>query len=664
MPARRGEEARSQGVAAVAGRESRDDGKADFKARRVKPGESFASIASALFGDKRAALLLQDLNPDARRQGAALAADQALRIPSRDYVARWATRMGFALARRSEGSATRRRRWQAFAQPAARPRSRGGEIAALAASVDFDRLVDGVAALDTAGRGFEIWQAMARIGDDAVRQALGATPASELEASIEHTRARVAIRGALASQVQKVVARCCADLFDRLATAAEQTLRRPERVARLLVALGSLAPGRSQELLTAMGLPPDLAATTVARLPALARARRAANGFAAAPTSARTEIAAIARAQGVAIDSVDVETLVEQAAISTAARDRLAVLAAGLDAPAADLARLLKPLATALRSVAKALAAAATDRAQVPLLVHTAREIAVAVERARRELGITRSDSSAARALDELLGRAAGTPAPLVQFALRLPRLFGSALVDVDAAALERGLAALVGASAVPEAERGPALQRLAAADLRARMAVAERATTDRRCDAAALGRTAAALARSSLLSGVLAAAAAPRKKRLHQAWLARFTTGEASARPLDAAALAADARGWLDGAAELRELFPDAALRASRALEFTRRHPEFFGELTAQLPAPLPPAGRRRQAAAAVGLIAAAYAVERAHALRSPAEAAGELARAIRESGGAILDIAEQQLAALCGDDPRGRRPPPPRRE
>jgi len=642
----------------VGGREQRSEGTARLKARPVKPGETFASIASTLFGDPRAALLLQDLNPEARCQGPALATGQALRIPSRDDVTQWARRMGFALARRSEGSATRRRKWQAFAQPVARPRERGGEIAALAASDDFGRLIHDVADLDTAGRGFEVWQAMARLGDDAVRQALGAAPSGDLDAAISRTTARVAIRGALASHVRAVLAECCAEMFDRLATAVEQTLRRPERIARLLAALGSLPAERSRQLLAASGLHPDQAAATVARLPALTAARRAANAFAAAPTSARTEIAAIARDHGVAINSIDVQALVEQAPTSPAARDRLAVLAVGLGEPAADLARLLKPLATALRSVGKALAAAATDRAQLPLLAHAARTIDGVVVQARSRLGITRSDSAAARALDELLAGTGASPSPLAQFAMRLPRLFDRALFDVDLAALDRGLAALVQAAAVPEAERGPALHKLATADLHARMAVAERASTDRRCDAAALGRIAAALARSSLLSGLLASptATGPRKKRLHDIWLARFTTGDGSVREIEASVLAADVRGWLEGAAELRELFPDVALRASRSLEFTRRHPEFFSGLVEQLPTPLPAAGRRRQTAAAVGLIGAAVALDRALVLRSTSDLAGDVARAVRESGGLILDQAEQQLAALLEAAPQTR--------
>lgn len=645
-------------VVGVVGREQQKEGTAKLTARPVKAGETFASIASALFGDPRAALYLQDLNPEARRKGNALATGQALRIPCRDDVAHWAKRMGFALARRSEGSATRRRKWQAFAQPVTRPRERGGEIAALAASDDFGQLIEDVADLDTAGRGFEVWQAMARIGDDAVKQALGATPARELESAVGRTTARVAIRGALANHVREVVAQCCADRFDRLATAIEQTLRRPERIARLLAALGTLPAPRSEELLAAMGLPPELAARTVARLPALATARRAANAFAAAPTSARTEIAALAREHGVAINSIDVQTLIEQAPSSVAARDRLAVLAVGLGEPASDLARLLKPLATALRSVGKALAAAAADRDQVPLLAHAARAIDSVVEQARQQLGVSRADSAAARALDELLASAGARPAPLVQFALRLPQLFGSALVDVDVATLERGLAALVQAAAVPAPERGPALHKLAAADLRARMAVAERASTDRRNDASELGRVAAALARSSLLSALLASPAAvnTRKKRLHEAWLARFTSSDGAARSIEASALAADLRGWLESAAELRELFPDAALRTSRALEFTRRHPEFFSGLVEQLPAPLPAAGRRRQTAAAVGLIGAAVVLERALTLRSTSDLAGEVARAVRECGGLILDQAEQQLTALLEAAPQTR--------
>jgi len=84
--------------------------------------------------------------------------------------------------------------------------------------------------------------------------------------------------------------------------------------------------------------------------------RDGSQGSPAAPASARAEISALARDQGVAINSVDLETLVEQAPTSSAARDRLAVLAVGLGEPAAELDRLLKPLGSALRAIGKAMA--------------------------------------------------------------------------------------------------------------------------------------------------------------------------------------------------------------------------------------------------------------------------------------------------------------------
>jgi len=87
-----------------------------YKARVVKSGETYPSIAKELFGDPRVACLLEDLNPEAQLGARLVVEGQALRIPDRVEVRRWAARLGLTLPHDpgQGGGTTIKRRWQSF----------------------------------------------------------------------------------------------------------------------------------------------------------------------------------------------------------------------------------------------------------------------------------------------------------------------------------------------------------------------------------------------------------------------------------------------------------------------------------------------------------------------------------------------------------------------
>lgn len=177
-----------------------------LKARVVKSGESFASIAEDVFGDPRVACLLEDLNPQAQLGARLLAEGQALRIPDGRIVRDWASSMGVTVALQ------RSSQWQKFVGALA-PENGSVDMAVDIGDLDTD-VLSGKANFEAT---------TAAVGDDQLVLA------------------------------QKALLKVTREALHRVACALENTARFPERTGALLFALSRCHPLRARQLLMAFG---------------------------------------------------------------------------------------------------------------------------------------------------------------------------------------------------------------------------------------------------------------------------------------------------------------------------------------------------------------------------------------------------------------------------
>ncbi|MFH1807837.1 MAG: hypothetical protein ABIJ09_03775 [Pseudomonadota bacterium] len=612
-----------------------------LSARKVQRGETLPAIAKKLFSDERVATLLEDINPELRGQGPQLVEGQALRIPSRDYVQQWAQRLGMALpGAAAAGHGTRaRRKWNAFAGPSGARPVIDDALARLVKTHDFGELLDEVADLDTAGRGHAVWGMLSRLGEAEMQQALGQKPASSVEASIEQTAVRLAVDNAVVIHVADQVSRVCAEALEAAAEAVTCTLHKPERLARLVLALGDAGPERSRAMLGAMGLPAERSDEIARAARLVDRARGLVRGLIAEGRSVMSDIETLAEYHKLDLGTAPLARLLDRAPSSSAARDRLIVQLAGLAPVQDELHRKLTTLHKVLAQTASSLRQPVEGASQRVHAAQVARQLPFVDAVVRQRLAITSPTSPLGRALDELQQAGEGKLHPLLQLATRLPAVLGSALLSLDAATLERGLAALVKVDAVRPAAAPGARGVMSAADLMARAALSSAGAGTRKADVQAQAACAAWLSRATLrVSGPVAG---PERRRVEAAFRQRFLASDGQARRPGGTQLRDEVMDLLQGCGQIPQGPGDAALRERRALQLIQRQPALFDRIVSELPEPLPPAGRRRHSARGVALVIAAMLLEHAGALGHGDELAQALCRGVVGSGGQVLESA-----------------------
>ena len=611
-------------------------------ARPVREGESLADIAQKLFGDPRLATLLADLNPEYAKQPDHLPKGAKLRVPSREDARRWAASLGSPLAGPLQaGHGTRaQRRWGAFAQKQSTRRGEAGDVVKLALSPDFAALVEQVQSMDTVGRGLELWKEVEGIGEQALQLGLGAQKSDALNAAVDKTLARDALGEAIDMHLLDFSARFGAKILQRCRQAIAATLQKPERLSRLLIGIVRLDEDQAQALLAAMAVPATLRQQLLGGRAALKTLRKTLLAAAASPGAHKKQIKDLARRVGLGPQDKVLQKLLRKLPSSAAARDRLLVLLAGLGAAQEAVATKLQSLAAVMHKIEGQFGNGVERSAQAPKIAQLIVKLDEFFPILQQELQISEQDSPIAMSLQRLLDQAPGRPDPMIQLACALPAAMGPALLDTDAAALERGLAPVLkrlrGQSA--QKPRQAELKAMQSVDLLARAEAAQAQASEQLSLAKEVGESAALLAEAELPQGDSSAMQHKRSDRFYQ----NFSMSAANSEQLDPDDLRRDVLDYLQQAAELIPL----ARRQARGMIKIVQRPEFFSEFLRALPGKPPSIGARRMNPQGLALMLAARLVQSDLArLRDPAELAQGCATWIGRSGGQGLAACARSL-------------------
>lgn len=575
-------------------------------ARPVRPGESLAQIAKKLFGDERLAALLGDLNPEFAGHNASLPKGSKLRIPSREDAQRWAASLGAQGAGLQAGHGTQaQRRWGAFAQKKTSAQGQAEDVVKLALSEDFAALVEQLGEQDTVGRGLKLWKEIDNLGEQSRDLGLGQQDQASLEAAIDKTLAREAISEAIDVHVLDSSARFAARIFRRSRQAILATLAKPERLARLLVGIARLQPQQAEGLLAAMAIPAALREDFLAAGPQLGTLRKALIEAASRPGSSSAQLQQ--QAQNLGLDPNDAEFvhLLRKLPNSAAARDRLLVLLAGLGPSQEAIAAKLGGLAGVMQKLEALFNDGVERSSQAPKVAQLMSHLQDFVPAMHAQLGVSEPESALARSLQNLMQTEVERRDPMIQLASALPAAMGPALLDTDAAALERGLApVLKRLRKQGKAENAETLgQAINSVELLARAEAASAQASEHSGQVKEIGECAASLAIGDLPGSLGSSAAAQRKgqDRFDQLYSQPVSRRD----DLDPRWFGDEIASYLgeDGA-----LDPKLRRQARRLRQVIARSPDFIAQLIAQLPANLPALGARRLSPQGLALISAAH--------------------------------------------------------
>jgi len=410
---------------------------APLAARIVGRGETFAIIAQDLFGDPQAAALLRDLNPAAQLNGVHLCEGQALRVPGQAAAQRWLSDrcLGLGFEVGAVGGSTPCPSWRAFVSPAPRLSPAPDLMAAYLRSSD---LVDMVTVVDEEELGAMTWERLQAHDQQAASRLLGARSAAAAEMLCPDRTVRGALAAAARYRVEDRLTQTGRDLLRRAAEVFTASARRPERSARLLLALPRLSRSQAEQLLRGLGLDADEVASSLVRLSDRGAVLGSLKRAGREPHAAGRLLESRALGAGIDLGSAPWAGLLRRLPRSAAARDRLAIALLGLE-------QARKRLQQALPTLAKACRSAAEQLQQHASVAYLAAKLPSIVAQARTLLQIQHQDSLAAGALQQIVSSASGSASTLLRGLVGLLATVADKLLDAGVETLERGLAAVLG---------------------------------------------------------------------------------------------------------------------------------------------------------------------------------------------------------------------------
>ena len=614
-------------------------------ARPVREGESLADIAKKLFGDPRLATLLADLNPDFSNHQEKLPQGVKLRVPSRKDAKRWAASLGSQLAdpiKAGHGTQAQRR-WGAFAKKESSTRGDADDVVKLALSDDFAALVEQVQTMDTVGRGLELWKEVEGLGDQALQLGLGAQKSEQLAAAVDQTLARDALGEAIDVHVVDSSARFAANILRRSRQAISATLAKPERLSRLLIGIARLEAEQAQALLAAMAVPAALRQQILGSRPKLKSLRKQLIAASASPISHRHALAKLARQAGIDPENNDFAKLLRKLPRSAAARDRLLILLAGLDPHQQAIATKLQSLSGVMQKIEGQFSDGVERSAQAPRIAQLITKLDEFSPKLHQELKVSDIDSPIALSLQRLLDKAGNRADPMIQLACALPAAMGPALLETDAAALERGLAPVLKRlrknALADDKDFSP--KGMQSVDLLARAESAQAQASEHMRQVAEIGARAAQLAEADLPQITNATRQNKRSDRFHDL----FSTPASASEQLDPAELMSEVLAYIDEAARQDPY----ARRQERKLQKSLQGQTFLHAFFAALPNKPPAIGNRRMSPQGLALVLAASLLQPDFSReRDPEQLGQSCARWIGRSGGQALASCAKELGII----------------